>query len=334
MKKTVTVFRGDGIGPELVDSVLKILEAAGAPLDYELFDVGENEWKRNGSLLPEAACRSFENTKVLLKSPITTPVGTGFRSLNVTLRGMYDLYANIRPVRSNAAVHTPFHDVDIVIFRENTEGLYVGQEEKIDDDTVHAVKIVTRKASERIIRDAFEYAVLHGRKKVTCVHKANILKQSDGMFLSIFREIAGEYPQIEADDKIIDNTCMQLVMNPNQFDVMVMQNLYGDIISDLCSGLIGGLGLVPSSNIGTEYAMFEAVHGSAPDIAGKNLANPTAFLWSACMMLEYIGETECAARIRNAVDEVLQEGICLTRDLHGTASTREYTEAIIKKLQK
>lgn len=334
MKKTVTVFRGDGIGPELVDSVLNILEAANAPLNYELFDVGENEWKRNGSLLPEAACRSFENTKVLLKSPITTPVGTGFRSLNVTLRGMYDLYANIRPVRSNAAVHTPFHDVDIVIFRENTEGLYVGQEEKIDDDTVHAVKIVTRKASERIIRDAFEYAVLHGRKKVTCVHKANILKQSDGMFLSIFREIAGKYPQIEADDKIIDNTCMQLVMNPNQFDVMVMQNLYGDIISDLCSGLIGGLGLVPSSNIGTEYAMFEAVHGSAPDIAGKNLANPTAFLWSACMMLEYIGETECAARIRNAVDEVLQEGTCLTRDLHGTASTREYTEAIIKKLQK
>ena len=181
---------------------------------------------------------------------------------------------------------------------------------------------------------AFEYAALHGRKKVTCVHKANILKKSDGMFLSIFREIAGEYPQIEADDKIIDNTCMQLVMNPNQFDVMVMQNLYGDIISDLCSGLIGGLGLVPSSNIGTEYAMFEAVHGSAPDIAGKNLANPTAFLWSACMMLEYIGETECAARIREAVDEVLQEGICLTKDLRGTASTSEYTEEIIKKLQK
>lgn len=334
MKKTVTVFRGDGIGPELVDSVLKILEAAGAPLDYELFDVGENEWKRNGSLLPEAACRSFERTKVLLKSPITTPVGTGFRSLNVTLRGMYDLYANIRPVRSNAAVHTPFHDVDIVIFRENTEGLYVGQEEQIDENTVHAIKIVTKKASERIIRDAFEYAALHGRKKVTCVHKANILKKSDGMFLSIFREVAGEYPQIEADDKIIDNTCMQLVMNPNQFDVMVMQNLYGDIISDLCSGLIGGLGLVPSSNIGTEYAMFEAVHGSAPDIAGKNLANPTAFLWSACMMLEYIGETECAARIREAVDEVLQEGICLTKDLRGTASTSEYTEEIIKKLQK
>lgn len=334
MKKTVTVFRGDGIGPELVDSVLKILEATDAPLNYELFDVGENEWKRSGSLLPEAACRSFERTKVLLKSPITTPVGTGFRSLNVTLRGMYDLYANIRPVHSNAAVHTPFHNVDIVIFRENTEGLYVGQEEKIDENTVHAIKIVTRKASERIIRDAFEYAVLHGRKKVTCVHKANILKQSDGMFLSVFRETAREYPQIEADDKIIDNTCMQLVMNPNQFDVMVMQNLYGDIISDLCSGLIGGLGLVPSSNIGKDYAMFEAVHGSAPDIAGKNLANPTAFLWSACMMLEYIGENECAARIRNAVDQVLQEGTCLTKDLHGTASTSEYTEAIIRKLQK
>ena len=332
MKHTVTVFRGDGIGPELVDNVLKILEAAKAPLEYEIYNVGEDEGKRNGALIPDEAYASFERTKVLLKSPITTPVGKGFRSLNVTLRGKYDLYANIRPVKSNDAVKTPFKNVDIVIFRENTEGLYVGKEEQIDENTVHAIKIVTKKASERIIRDAFEYAKKNGRKKVTCVHKANILKMSDGMFLAIFREVAKDYPEIEADDKIIDNTCMQLVMNPNQFDVMVMQNLYGDILSDLCSGLIGGLGLVPSSNIGSDYAMFEAVHGSAPDIAGKHLANPTAFLWSACMMLEYLGENETASRIRKAVDEVLAEGKHLTRDLHGEASTEEYVDAVIARL--
>ncbi len=332
MKKSVTVFRGDGIGPELVESVLKILEAAEAPLEYEIFDVGEAEWQKNGELIPQQAYDSFEKTRVLLKSPITTPIGKGFRSLNVTLRKKYDLYANIRPVCSNAAVKTPFSNVDIVIFRENTEGLYIGMEEKVDEDTVHAIKLVTRAASEKIIRSAFEYARENGRRKVTCVHKANILKQSDGMFLGIFRDIAAEYPDIQSDDKIIDNTCMQLVMNPNQFDVMVMQNLYGDILSDLCSGLIGGLGLVPSANIGADYAMFEAVHGSAPDIAGKNLANPTAFLWSACMMLEYMGEETCAKKIRGAVNRVLSEGSILTRDLHGTASTTEYTEAIIQAL--
>lgn len=330
MKHTITVFRGDGVGPELTDSVLRVLEAAKAPLEYEIFDVGEKEWEKNGKLIPDAAYASFEKTKVLLKAPITTPVGTGFRSLNVTMRKKYDLYANIRPVKSNPAVETPFHDVDIVIFRENTEGLYVGVEEEIDEQTVHATKIVTRKASERICRAAFEYAVKNGRRKVTCVHKANILKKSDGMFLTIFREVAKEYPEIEAEDKIIDNTCMQLVMNPNQFDIMVMQNLYGDVLSDLCSGLIGGLGLVPSSNIGTDCAMFEAVHGSAPDIAGKNLVNPTAFLLSACMMLEYLGEQECAEKIRRAVDQVLEKGECLTRDLHGKASTNEYVDAIVR----
>ena len=332
MSHKVTVFRGDGIGPERVDNVLKILQAAKAPLEYEVYNVGEDEWKKNGALIPDEAYASFERTKVLLKSPITTPVGKGFRSLNVTLRNKYDLYANIRPVQSNDAVKTPFKDVNIVIFRENTEGLYVGKEEQIDENTVHAIKIVTRKASERISRAAFEYARKNGRRKVTGLHNANMLKMSPGMLLSIFREVAKEYPEIEADDKIIDNTCMQLVMNPNQFDVMVMQNLYGDLISDLCSGLIGGLGLVPSSNIGEDYAMFEAVHGSAPDIAGKHLANPTAFLWSACMMLEYLGENETAARIRRAVDEVLEEGKHLTKDLHGSAPTEEYVDAIIAKL--
>ena len=267
-----------------------------------------------------------------MKAPITTPIGKGFRSLNVTLRNKYDLYANIRPAKSNTAVKTPFENVDIVTFRENTEDLYVGVEEQIDADTVHATKIITRKASTRIIRDAFAYARANNRKRVTCVHKANILKMSDGMFLSIFQEIAKEYPDIEADDKIVDNVCMQLVMRPETFDVMVMPNLYGDIISDLTSGLIGGLGLLPSSNIGTEYAMFEAVHGSAPDIAGKHIANPTALLWSACMMLEHLQETTCAANIRKAVDEVLMEQKYLTPDLHGNSSTEEYRDAVIAKL--
>lgn len=334
MKKTITVFRGDGIGPELADCALEILKAAEAPLQYEVFNVGQKEWEEHGALIPDAAYASFDKTRVLLKAPITTPIGKGFRSLNVTLRGKYDLYANIRPVKSTKAVKTPFHDVDIVIFRENTEGLYVGVEEKIDEDTVHAIKIVTRKASERIAREAFEYARSHGRRKVTCVHKANILKQSDGMFLECFRRVAAEYPDIESDDKIIDNTCMQLVMNPNQFDIMVMQNLYGDVLSDLCSGLVGGLGLVPSSNIGSDYAMFEAVHGSAPDIAGKHMANPTAFLWSACMLLEYLGENACAARIRKAIDTVLEKGEHLTKDLHGTATTEEYRDAIIAELKR
>ena len=333
MTDTITVFKGDGIGPEITDCVLEILESAGAGLDYEIYNVGEAEWKRNGALIPDEAYASFERNRVLLKSPITTPIGHGFRSLNVTLRNKYDLYANIRPAKSNIAVKTPFSDVDMVIFRENTEDLYVGVEEKIDEDTVHAKKIITRKASTRIIRDAFEYAKNHGRKKVTCVHKANILKMSDGLFLSIFNEIAKEYPEIEHNDKIIDNTCMQMVMNPNQFDVIVTPNLYGDLLSDLASGLIGGLGLLPSSNLGTDYAMFEAVHGSAPDIAGKHIANPTALLWSACMMLEYLGQKECAGKIRRAVDEVLADGTCLTPDLHGTATTEEYRDAIIRKIR-
>lgn len=330
--KTITVFKGDGIGPEITDAVIEILKAAHAPLNYEFFNVGAAEYERNGALIPEEAFQSFEKTHLLLKSPITTPIGKGFRSLNVTLRKKYDLYANIRPAKSNAAVPTPFPNVDIVTFRENTEGLYVGVEYKINDDTVHAIKIITRKASERIIRAAFEYAVSHNRKKVTCVHKANILKMTDGMFLDIFKTIAKEYPQIESDDKIVDNTCMQLVMHPETMDVIVTPNLYGDILSDLTSGLIGGLGLMPSMNIGDKYAMFEAVHGSAPDIAGKHIANPTALLWSACMLLEYIGETAIAANIRQALDRVLAEKQYLTPDLGGSASTEAYRDAVIAKL--
>lgn len=330
--KKITVFKGDGIGPEITDVVMEIMTAAGAELEYEIFRVGNQEYLDHGALIPEPAFASFEATKVLLKSPITTPIGKGFRSLNVTLREKYDLYANIRPAKSNQAVVTPFENVDIVVFRENTEDLYVGIEEQVDENTVIAKKIITRKASERIIRDAFEYAKTHGREKVTCVHKANILKMTDGLFLSIFNEIKEEYPEIKADDKIVDNVCMQLVMNPQQFDVMVMPNLYGDIVSDLTSGLIGGLGLLPSSNLGSDYAMFEAVHGSAPDIAGKGIANPTAFLWSACMMLEYLGQKDVAAKIRKAVDEVLEEGKETTPDLHGTGTTESYKNAIIKHL--
>ena len=268
----------------------------------------------------------------MLKAPITTPIGKGFRSLNVMLRKRYDLYANIRPAKANAAVKTPFPNVDIVTFRENTEDLYIGEETQVDADTVHALKLITRKASEQIIRDAFTYARTHQRKKVTCVHKANILKLSDGMFLDIFCDIAKEFPDIEADDKIIDALCMRLVMNPGDFDVLVMPNLYGDIVSDLTAGLIGGLGLLPSANIGSEYAMFEAVHGSAPDIAGQHIANPTALLWSACMMLESIDQADCAKRIRRAVDQVLMQGTCLTPDLHGNASTEAYRDAIIAAL--
>ncbi|MDO5408001.1 MAG: isocitrate/isopropylmalate dehydrogenase family protein [Eubacteriales bacterium] len=332
MKQTITVFKGDGIGPEITDAVLEILDAAKADLDYEIFNVGEAEYEAHGALIPDDAFTSFEKTRVLLKSPITTPVGKGFRSLNVMMRKKYDLYANIRPARSNAAIKTPFENVDIVIFRENTEDLYAGVEEMIDKDTAHSIKIITRACSERIIRDAFEYAVKQGRKTVTCVHKANIMKLSDGLFRDIFYEISKEYPQIEANDKIVDNTAMQMVMNPQQFDVIVTENLYGDIISDLSSGLIGGLGLLPSSNLGKDFAMFEAVHGSAPDIAGKGIANPTAFLWSACMMLDHLGKQEVAARIRRAVDAVLADGNCLTPDLGGHGTTAAYKDAIIAKL--
>ena len=332
MNKTITVFRGDGIGPEITDCVIDILKAAGAELDYEIFNVGQKEMEEHGALIPDETYASFEKNKVLLKSPITTPIGKGFRSLNVALRKKYDLYANIRPAKSNTAVKSAFDNVDLVTFRENTEDLYVGVEEKIDEDTIHATKIITRAASERIIRDAFEYAKAHGRKKVTCVHKANILKMSDGMFLDIFRQIAAEYPNIESNDMIVDNVCMQLVMNPHKYDIMVMPNLYGDIVSDLTSGLIGGLGLLPSSNLGKDYAMFEAVHGSAPDIAGKHIANPTALLWSACMMLEYLKQFDCASRIRAAVDTVLEKADCLTPDLDGTATTEEYRDAIIAAL--
>ncbi|MBR3840347.1 MAG: isocitrate/isopropylmalate dehydrogenase family protein [Erysipelotrichales bacterium] len=328
----VTLFKGDGIGPEICESVVRIFDALKVDVEFEPFEVGEAEYYRNGALIPNAAFDSIERNKIILKAPITTPIGKGFRSCNVQLREKYDLYTNIRPAKSLPNVKTPFENIDMVIFRENTEDLYVGIEEKIDENTVHATKVITRKCSERIIRAAFNYAVKNNRKKVSCIHKANILKMSDGLFLSIFNEIKEEYPTIETDVYIVDNACMQMVMHPEKFDVMVMPNLYGDILSDLSSGLIGGLGFLPSANLGDEVAMFEAVHGSAPDIAGKNLANPTALLLSACMMLEYIGKEEPAKQIRSALFEVLEEGTVRTRDCGGTATTTEFTDAIIEKL--
>lgn len=329
---TITVFKGDGIGPEITDAVIEILQNAKADLEYECFNVGAAVYEKTGEYIPSDAFTSYEKNKILLKSPITTPIGKGFRSLNVTLRNKYDLWANIRPAKSNACIPTPFKNVDIVTFRENTEDLYVGKEEQIDDNTVYAYKIITKKASTRIIKAAFEYCKENNRKKLTCVHKANILKQSDGLFLSIFNDIAKEYPEIQADSMIVDNTCMQLVMHPEKFDVMVMPNLYGDIISDLTSGLIGGLGLLPSCNKGDDYAMYEAVHGSAPDIAGKGIANPSALLLSACLMLDDLGQKDVSTKIRNALNKVFEEHKILTPDLGGTSTTKEFTNEIIKYL--
>lgn len=330
--RNITVLKGDGIGPEICAEVIRILETLNLDLNFELYDVGEACYEKCGELIPSQVFESIERNKIVLKAPITTPVGKGFKSLNVQLRNKYDLYANIRPAKSMPNVKTPFDNIDIITFRENTEDLYIGQEEMISEDEVHAIKKITRKASERIIRAAFDYALKNNRKKVTCVHKANILKQSDGMFLNIFNDIKNEYPTIEANSMIVDNTCMQLVMKPQQFDIMVMPNLYGDIISDLTSGLIGGLGLLPSSNLGDDFALFEAVHGSAPDIAGQNKANPIALLLAACLMLDYLGHEVEADKIRNAIDAVLIENKVRTADLGGTATTTQFSDEIIAHL--
>lgn len=328
----ITLFKGDGIGPEITEQVIRVLEALNLPLEFEEYEIGQISYEKTGTLIPDEAIESIKRNKVALKAPVTTPIGKGFRSVNVGLRLALDLYANIRPAKSLKGVKTRYDNVDLVTFRENTEDLYIGLEEEISADEVHAIKKITRKASERIIRSAFDYAVDNNRKKVTCVHKANILKKSDGLFLHIFEEIAKEYPNIEANSLIVDNTCMQLVMKPEQFDIMVMPNLYGDILSDLTSGLIGGLGLLPSCNKNDDYAIFEAVHGSAPDIAGKGIANPTALLLSAVMMLEHLNYKDEANRIRKAIDDVLENTDIKTPDLGGKATSKEYTDEIIKRL--
>jgi len=332
MGHRVTLIPGDGIGPEVSAAVLRIIEAAGVSIEWERFIVGGQAQDLAGSSLPDEVLESVRRNKVALKGPVATPVGSGFESVNVRLRKILDLYANLRPVRNLPGVPSRFGDVDLVIVRENTEGLYSGLEHEVVPGVVESLKIMTDKASTRIAIFAFEFARKYGRKKITAVHKANIMKKSDGLFLKCFRQVAVNYPDIEHDEKIVDNTCMQLVMNPYQFDVMLMENLYGDIVSDLAAGLVGGLGVVPSGNIGANAALFEAVHGTAPDIAGKNLANPTALLMSAIMMLRYIAEQKAADRIESALNTVLSKREKVTRDLGGTASTSEFADAIIAAL--
>lgn len=328
----ITVLPGDGIGPEITEAVKKIIKAAGVEIEWEEVNAGVSVMERYGTPLPENVLESIKRNRVALKAPITTPVGEGFRSVNVELRKALKLYANVRPALSWEGIEGRYKNIDIVTMRENTEGLYSGIEHYVGENAAETIKIITREATENISRYAFEYAVKHGRKKVTIVHKANIQKYTDGLFLKVAREVAADYPRIECEDKIIDNMCMQLVQYPEKYDVLLCPNFYGDIISDLCSGLVGGLGMAPGANIGKNGAVFEAVHGSAPDIAGKNIANPSALLLSAVMMLEYIGEIEKAAVIRESLKKVLKEGRVLTKDLGGTATTTEFTEEIIKNL--
>src|ERR687890_1130801 len=332
MPHTITLIPGDGIGPEVSSAVVRIIEATGVDIKWETHYAGAQALEKFGSTLPEELLESIKKNRVALKGPITTPVGKGFTSVNVGLRKALDLYANVRPVRALPNVPARYPELDLVIVRENTESLYAGLEHVVVPGVVESLKIITEKASTRIARFAFEHARRESRKKVTAVHKANIMKLSDGLFLDCFRKVAEEYPEVEAEDKIVDNACMQLVMRPEQFDIMLLENLYGDIVSDLCAGLIGGLGLVPGANIGELGAVFEAVHGSAPDIAGQGIANPTALLQSGILMLRYIGEREAADRVENAMLAVFREGEVRTRDIGGTAKTAEFADAIIKKL--
>jgi isocitrate dehydrogenase (NAD+) len=333
MVHRITLIPGDGIGPEVASNVVRIIEAAGAEVEWETHFAGAQALEKFGETLPQELLDSIRRNKVALKGPVTTPIGKGFTSVNVGLRKTLDLYANLRPVRALPNVQCRYPELDLVVVRENTESLYAGLEHVVVPGVVESLKIITEKASTRIAKFAFEYARNEGRKKITCVHKANIMKLSDGLFLSCFRKVAEGYPEIEAEDKIVDNACMQLVMRPEQFDVMLLENLYGDIVSDLCAGLVGGLGLVPGANIGELGAVFEAVHGSAPDIAGQGIANPTALLQSSILMLRYLNERGPAERIETAMLKVFEEGKVRTRDIGGTARTSEFADAIIQTMR-
>ena len=332
MTHTITLIPGDGIGPEVSGAVVKILEAAGLDVEWESFPAGVLAVDAYGETLPKPLLESIRRNKVALKGPVTTPVGGGFTSVNVGLRKTLDLYANLRPVWNIPSVPSRYEGIDLVIVRENTEDLYSGLEHEVVPGVVESLKIITRDASRRIATFAFEHARKHGRKRVTAVHKANIMKLGDGLFLESVRAIAAAYPDITCDDRIVDAACMHLVMNPTQFDVLLLPNLYGDIVSDLCAGLVGGLGVVPAANLGTEIGVFEAVHGSAPDIAGKSVANPTALLLSALLMLRHIDEGAIADRIMTALADVLAERKVRTRDLGGHSSTIEFTDAICKRV--
>lgn len=329
--KTITLIKGDGIGPEICNSVVKIIEASGLKINWDVQTAGADVIEDEGTPLPKRVTDSIKRNKIALKAPVTTPIGKGFRSVNVQLRKELDLYANLRPCKNLPNVKTRFDNVDIVVVRENTEDLYAGIERQVDSDTAESIKIITRKASDRICRFAFNYAAKNNRQEVCAVTKANIMKLSDGLFLECFRNVSKDYPQIKPREILVDNLCMQLVQNPSQFDVLVLPNLYGDIVSDLCAGLIGGLGVAQGANIGLDYAVFEPVHGSAPDIKGQNKANPTALLLSAIEMLKYIGENIYAERIEKALFKTFEKGI-FTADLKGTASTTEFTNAVIDEL--
>jgi isocitrate dehydrogenase (NAD+) len=332
MTHKITLIPGDGIGPEVTEAVLRVLAATGVSIEWERFQAGVVSFERTGQALPLELIDSIRRNKVALKGPVTTPIGTGFASVNVGLRKALDLYANLRPVQNLPGVVSRFDGVDLVIVRENTEDLYAGLEHEVVPGVVESLKIITAKASTRISEFAFAYARRHGRKTVTAIHKANIMKLSDGLFLDCAREVSRAYPDIKYDERIVDATCMQLVLKPELFDVLLLENLYGDIVSDLCAGLVGGLGVVGAANLGLEIAVFEAVHGSAPDIAGKMLANPTALLLSAVLMLRHIDEGAAADRVTQALRAVLADGRVRTRDLGGTASTLEYADAIVDRL--
>jgi isocitrate dehydrogenase (NAD+) len=333
---TITLIPGDGIGPEVTNAVVRILEAAGAATGtgflWESFAVGAEAFERYKEYIPRELYTSIERNRVALKGPVTTPIGGGFASINVTLRKQFELYANFRPIRNLPNLDTRYPGVDLVIVRENTEDLYVGLEHEVVPGVVESLKIVTEKASTRIAKFAFEYARKHNRKKIHAIHKANIMKMSDGLFLRCARDVAKQFPEITYGEHIVDNTCMQLVMNPYQYDMLVLPNLYGDIVSDLCAAFVGGLGLVPSANLGESCAIFEAVHGSAPDIAGQDKANPTALLQSAILMLHYIDESAAAQRVQSALEKVYSAKTSLTRDVGGTAGTQAFANAILAEL--
>lgn len=334
MSQTISVISGDGIGPEIMEASLSVLDALDCGLQYEFIDAGLIALETHGNLLPEPTLESIRRNRVALKGPLTTPVGKGFRSINVTLREVFDLYANVRPVVSFPGTRSRYDDVDIITVRENTEGAYLAREAKTSDCGTEAESkiVITRKGSERVARYAFELARTEGRKKVTLVHKANILKTVSGLFLEVARDVASEFPDIECDEMIVDATCMKLVMDPHQFDVIVTTNLFGDIISDLCAGLVGGLGLAPGANIGREAAIFEAVHGSAPDIAGRRIANPCALLLAAAQMLTHLGMADRAQRLRTAIKDTIAAGQGITPDLGGDGNTDTFAEAIITRL--
>ncbi|GMV22331.1 MAG: isocitrate dehydrogenase [Acidimicrobiia bacterium] len=332
MAHALTLIPGDGIGPEVTTAVVRVLDAAGVKIDWDRQDAGVIAFKKSGQTLPGELLDSIKRHKVALKGPCTTPIGEGFTSVNVGLRNALDLFANLRPVSNLPGVQSRFANVDLVIVRENTEDLYAGLEHLIVPGVVESLKIITEAASTRIAEFAFQHALREGRRKVTAIHKANIMKLGDGLFLDSVRRVSRKYPQVEYDEKIVDAACMHLVMRPEQYDVLVLPNLYGDIVSDLCAGLVGGLGVVPGANLGADCAVFEAVHGSAPDIADQNLANPTALLLSAIMMLRHIGEIDAAVRVKAALDRVLSEGAVRTRDLGGSASTTEFTTALCQAL--